>query len=115
MTETFSTLLASEGTLSSVYCHVDFKVYKMSKTLTTLLAGVRLLSSVNSHVVVKALFKSKTFTTVLATEKGLPNVDFKVFSFTETLSKPKGSKITSNYSSLLSFFSCGNLFSLFIL
>ncbi len=84
----------------------------MTETFSTLLAGVRLFSSVNFYMPVKTYFISETFSTVLATERGLPNVDFKVSLLIITLSKPKASEITSSCSSLLSFFSCGNLFSL---
>ncbi len=39
LSETFSTLLAGEGTLSSMNSQVLFKSYFMSETFSTLLAG----------------------------------------------------------------------------
>ncbi len=64
MTETFSTLLASEGTLSGVYSHMVAKVSLMTETFSTFLADVRLFSSVNSHVVAKASMLTNFFHTV---------------------------------------------------
>ncbi len=101
-TETYSTLFAGVRLFSSVNSHVVAKASVFTETFSTLLADVRLFSSVNLYMPVKTYFISETFSTVLATERVLPMWTL----------KPKASEITSSCSSLLSFFSCGNLFSL---